>query len=552
MRIPSVRVLFLLGSALAPCAAQGADKSPPAGDATFARYKELRARLPFVHHTEARKLLAGTRSGQALAALAQDYATVKDFPEFARYTLAALFGEYFDKAEFVEPLTQLRNANQRPADTWLWVHALRIQIDRSGDAEALAIVRDGKNVLQRAAAITAIGLSRAGDLRAAILPTCATFPKKESDRMVLLGAMTGALDENKRRVNAADYREALTAYIGLLGNDVGLTHTAKVQIARHLQLILKGPTAYMTPEPWLELMQRGEVKSSGPAHTVTTQRFFGLETEGERICYVVDMSDSMCKAIDPSSKPRQSGPVTGQKPVKKKRELLDENDLPWDKILTRWDLAREQLRLSLLRLPPEKHFSIVWFGTQSGTLDSCRGMTKATRQNVEKVLAELESIQMVPPSKLQGQDLAIAPDGKLRGNTNLHSGMRRAFSLAGRGFVEAAAYVDPEALTEGCDTIFLLSDGAPSLDDFTVEDKDYGEGQQVLDTEYNRSVARQPRTNYTGPYMLDEWLLADLRRMNAFRRIRIHCVGLGEANSQLLDAIAKIGHGEMLIFGAKK
>src|SRR5690606_20223878 len=137
---------------------------------------------------------------------------------------------------------------------------LRIEIDRTDDSEALAIVRDGKDVLQRAAAIAAIGASSNGDLKAAVLPTCLELPRKESHRNLLIGAMTGALWENRKRVNSEDYRDALRAYIALLAPEVDLGHTIKVQMARHLQKILDTPAMWVNPEPWLEKLDRGEVR----------------------------------------------------------------------------------------------------------------------------------------------------------------------------------------------------------------------------------------------------------------------------------------------------
>ena len=37
--------------------------------------------------------------------------------------------------------------------------------------------------------------------------------------------------------------------------------------------------------------------------------------------------------------------------------------------------------------------------------------------------------------------------------------------------------------------------------------------------------------------------------MNAFRRIQLHCIGLGEANMRLLEQLAKMGNGECLAMG---
>jgi hypothetical protein len=260
------------------------------------------------------------------------------------------------------------------------------------------------------------------------------------------------------------------------------------------------------------------------------------------MCYVVDLSDSMCKEISPSMRP--AGPKTG--PRKKIKGVLpDESDLPWHLIRTRFDLAREQLKISLERLTPDKYFSIIWFGDGSGTLESCPGMIKATKPNIDRVIAELMAIVPGKP------DPKKAPDGVLKGKTNMHSGLKRAFGLSSTGFVEESAYVDPATLTQGCDTIFLLSDGEPSWDDFHKLDKDYGEGNVVLDSEYGASAPRTPQIVYWGPYNRADWLVEDVVRMNSFRRIRIHCVGIGEASMSLLKQLAAIGHGEVYAVGGE-
>ncbi|HEX6813403.1 MAG TPA: hypothetical protein VF384_17425 [Planctomycetota bacterium] len=558
--LPLTLVDIALAQEKKPGAPAPAPDNPRYAEA-LARYKDCITRIPFRYHTDGRERLAETREMEAFRILSQDYVKSDDYPEYTRYTLGSLFGRHFTKSEFVDGLDALRKANDKPVDTWMWVKALKCKIDAVGDAEAIEIAQTDKNVLHRAAAIAAIGESRNGNLKAVILPICADFPKKEYERYMLLGAMSGALIENKRRVNDEEYREALTAYIGLLGEEVDLPHTAKVQMARHLHLIVGGPALFINQQPWLDLLKGGDVKAPQKGHTVVAPRFFGVETEGERFCYVIDMSDSMLMPISPGARPPEpSGPVTGprQPPKKKKRELLDEEDLPWDKIKNRWDLAREHLKISLWRLTPDKHFAVVWFGDESGTLDSCKGMIKATKGNVDRVVAELDSIKPIKPEEAPAREghtkrKGVGPEGKvLRGNTNMHSGVKRAFGLAGKGFVEEFAYVDPEALTEGCDTIFLLSDGAPTMDDFYVSDKDYGEGNVVEDQETATPAQRTPRLWYPGPYAQDDWLVEDVRRMNAFRRIRLHTIGLGEANDALMSRLAEIGRGEYCPVGKKK
>ncbi|MBM4061091.1 MAG: hypothetical protein FJ265_08350 [Planctomycetes bacterium] len=539
-----------------------APANPSSFERALARYRTCMARLPFRYHTEGRERLASTRVPEALQLLVDDYQKTKAYPEYSRYTMATMFGRYFDTAAAVPVLDALWKANNKAVDTWLGVQALRIHANHEDEALALDIITSSKNVTHRAAAILALGESKHGNLKTALVSACVDFPKKEGERALLIGAMSGAIDASRSRINDPEFRKGLEAYISLLAPEVGLSHTLKVQMARHLMWALNGPALFVDPESWLAMLSRGEVKKPSDNRTTAQPRFFGVETDGERFCYVVDMSDSMCKHIEPSARPEN--PVTGPRQRKPKGVLPDEDDLPWAKIHSRWDLAREQLKISLQRLTPDKHFAIVWFGTGSGTFEATKGLVKATDLNIARAIAELDSIKETPPEKLTAEERVKSPDGSLRGSTNMHSGIRHAFGLTDKGYLDTIAYVDHAALTEGCDTIFLLSDGAPSQDDFHIEDRDYGEGRVIVDVEYEAGVERRPpRLTYPGPYATadplipsptntDPWLVEDFKRMNAFRRIRMHCIGLGEANVDLLKRLADRCHGETYVFGKKK
>jgi hypothetical protein len=48
------------------------------------------------------------------------------------------------------------------------------------------------------------------------------------------------------------------------------------------------------------------------------------------------------------------------------------------------------------------------------------------------------------------------------------------------------------------------------------------------------------------------YIVADVRRMNTFRRVRMHAVGLGEANMTLTKLLAELGHGEAIQVGKAK
>jgi hypothetical protein len=134
----------------------------------------------------------------------------------------------------------------------------------------------------------------------------------------------------------------------------------------------------------------------------------------------------------------------------------------------------------------------------------------------------------------------------------MHAGLKLAFSLAGKGVADDPTYVDPEAMTEGCDTVFLVSDGKPSVDDFGMVDKNYDKKEGVRNLESGAAGSTTTDLLFYGPYNRDDWLLEDVKRMNSFRRIRIHAIGIGEANMDLLERLAEIGHGETFSFGKKQ
>lgn len=526
--------------AAAQLVAQDLKQRAPDHGAALLRYKELLLRKPFRHHYLAREYLSSTGDPQAIPLLAEEFKKVKEYRDPSRYHLAALLGTAFPPDAVAPVLRQLRLANGKPGDSWLWVHSLRAEASAFGAADVLKVVTEDKSPYHQAAAVVALSMRSADEVWDALFHVATNFPQKESDRYLLLGAMSGAVLKNKSKVRTERARAGMHAYISLLAPAVKLEHLAKIQIARHLQLALDGPGLLIDPEPWLLLLQQpGKKATSG--NTVSQPRFFGIETEGERFCYVVDLSNSMLQEISPDVIPK--GPTTGPKKKPQKGELLDENDLPWHTIKTRFDLAREHLKLSLMRLPEDKYFSIVWFGDHSGTLPSCPGLIKATKGNVQKVCKDLDAIEVGPKNPPQD------PYGVLRGDTNLHSGLRRAFALSGKGFVENDAFVDPGPLVEGCDTIFLLSDGAPSTDDYVCNDKDYGEDQVVLDRESGAAAARTPMLWYHGPYVDPRALVPDIERMNTFRRVRIHCIGIGEADENLLRDLAKVGQGQVYMVG---
>src|SRR5205085_1570862 len=90
------------------------------------------------------------------------------------------------------------------------------------------------------------------------------------------------------------------------------------------------------------------------------------------------------------------------------------------------------------------------------------------------------------------------PHGKLRGETNLHGALRLAFRVTTGKPLGVGEYLDLSHTA--CDSVYLLSDGEPSTDDFNAPDKRDPDEQVVKDRETNMPVAPTPTVICAGPY----------------------------------------------------
>ncbi|MDP6539434.1 MAG: hypothetical protein QF903_12945 [Planctomycetota bacterium] len=533
--------LALAAVVTAPGSAAAAQEGDDAFEKARKRYEECLRRAPFLMHARGREALAECGDPRALEILAESYRKPGQPEEHARYLIAAVAGRHCVADEHVEVYDDWRERHDDAEDAWLWYHALKVRGQNRGpDALEELALGDG-DVFLRGAAIEALAANRDKGLLDLIPLVYERLPKKAFGRAVLAGALGTALTRTDRRdKDTPRFRSAVVAYAHLLDEEHALSHSAKLVVARHLAKVLDVDELIIESAAWINLLADRANPTAGDEGYVRP-RFFGVEATGERICYVIDMSDSMCKEINPAIKPE--GPKTGPEKRKKRKKggLPTEEDIPWHRVTTRFDLAREHLRISLGQLDPEQHFSVVFFGTQADLVEGCRGMVKASRSNVARVMKSLDAITPGSPTTMR-------PDGTLRGTTNLHGGLRRAFMVKKRGFVAEHAYVSPVAFEEGCDTIFLLSDGEPSWDDWDCMDTNYGE-DRVGDPESHTPMDDAPRMHYSGPFARMHNLLEDLERMNLFREVEINCIGVGEVQLGFLRRMADIGQGKAVHMG---
>jgi hypothetical protein len=172
-------------------------------------------------------------------------------------------------------------------------------------------------------------------------------------------------------------------------------------------------------------------------------------------------------------------------------------------------------------------------------------MTPVTPHAIAAAIKELDSVKKGPPNEDR-------KDGVLRGNTNIHGGMHRAFKVHQKGMLKTNEYVAPETFFTGADTIFLLSDGAPSWDDWPANDK-RDPKDSAGDPETGRKHTDMETLFFAGPYGMEYdhlFLPDDIRRLNLFRRCEIHCIGIGEASDSILYAIANAGRGQVRMIGS--
>ncbi|MCB9881875.1 MAG: hypothetical protein H6834_08805 [Planctomycetes bacterium] len=538
--MPARLLAFLLASAFATLA------NAQTYEEANARYEECIHRLPFIMHSRGWEALAKSKDLRAMRTLMAIY-TKPEVPEDpadqVRYMVAALATKYMNAKAHVDLYRTWRAEHDKTEDAWLWYRSLGIE-RLHGDVQNLVDVALNAKLETplRAAAMEALAkrAEKAGlDVVTRLLND--KLPRKDEERAMLLESCASILLSQKNVIGTEAFKTAGRLLIPFL-DDKKTPKRTKLVIGRFFAKIYNVSYVMIEADPWMRQLESGKARADSTKGDYARPTFFGIDAEGDRIAYVIDMSDSMLNPLSGTAKPK--GPVTGKKPrERKKGDIPTADDIPWHLVNNRFDLAREHLKISLRQLEgKDKEFCVLWFGDGAGTLDACEGMTKATPKNIQRVIDELDAIQ---PGPKNGE----RPYGTLRGKTNLHGALHRAFKLKRKGYTKKPEYVDEDALMEGCDTIFVLSDGDPTWDDWDKVDQNYNE-DIIGDPETRVRHESQPRLHYSGPYRDWNFLLDDAERLNLFRKAEIHCIGTGETQMSWLERLAALGMGKSLKVGS--
>jgi len=515
-------------------------------DKAFKVY-QVWVKRPSLHkRTLARERLARTGDPRALHQLIQDYARPEEPKDQVRYLIAYMAAETLQDEQFFPIFDEWRAKADKAPDAWLWYQALRNRVTAGGAAEAMAVAKSDRNVFLRAAAIEALRFEAEQDLLPFVREIAAKLPSDAFPRAVLLESLTALLCSRLEQVKTQPFADAAADVLARMDEPATLDRT-RLAMGRQFAKLFKTRFVWRDGARWrqeLEFLARGGMQAKDDRYA-KPPTFAGIETTGDRICYVIDLSDSMLEPLTPLEMERlPKGPVTGrpqQKAAESDRWQQALEAVKWDKVKNKFDAAREMLKTSLLMLDEKKSFCVICFGDGAGPLKGTKGIQKATLDNIQAVIKILDGIHPGPPKNGR-------PHGTLLGDTNIHGGLHRAFKVKSGTLVGPGEYVNPSTFDDGCDTIFLLSDGAPTCDDWPSPDS--------RDTE-DLTVGRDPETGqrlsdskgtaiFQGPYQEAHHVIGDVARLNLFRKVEIHCVGMGGTTMNILETIAVLGKGQAL------
>lgn len=503
-------------------------------DAAFAAYRQYLQRPSLYKRMLGRTKLAATADERAMRELIASYKRAEEPRDHVRYLLASLVMRSFRSNVDEATRTSWRDANRKDIDAWLWYETTRHGTTaKDARASALDDVRGRESGFLRAARLMALARNidapaETPELAAACGDVLAKLPRKDAEKSALLEAVARVLVYvGSEGVRDEPWKGVAATVIDEL-EDKRLHHRTKVALSRLLARTFETTNLGFDPRWWRGELERQPNQTGSAGRTVS---FMSVQTFGTRFVYVIDASDSMLQTINK----KDMGPITGPRGQGGERA---EDQLDWSRIKTRFDAAREYLRVSLRGLAPEHAFASVLFGDEAKPLASTPRLIDASPKNIAKVIAELDAIQAGPRSNAR-------PNGTLRGQTNLHGGLLAAYSLTERGSTtKGPEYVDSKAILGGCDTVFLLSDGAPTVCNWTTLDSRDPE-DQAGDPETGAVHDNVPQLLFPSPYARPPYspLIEDVERLNLFRHAEVHCIGMGEADSQLLEQIASATGG---------
>ncbi|MCB9893452.1 MAG: VWA domain-containing protein [Planctomycetes bacterium] len=357
---------------------------------------------------------------------------------------------------------------------------------------------DKKNVSLRACALEAMGEAGRDDLAklAIDIVNAYTADCDKGNTFENLAAITGV----RKLCPKGDDRDAQKPYIEALIHVLEASQDDRIKYFAALGLSrISGKQAYLSAGWWRAWLAGNVGDDAGAGKTVA---FFDAIAVGTRVIFVIDVSGSMDWPADMEF---ARDPVTG----KGKEKGPD-----YSQVKSKLDLAKVELLWTLSNLPEDYYFNIITYS-----------------KDHQLILAD--ETELVAATDENKRKFATAVYGlKAGGGTNIHGALTQSFGVVRKGKVKDDPALDPKAMLEGVDTIFFLTDGEPSWSDDST-----GEGY----------VHPKWGSIGNGRYVKPENILADISRVNTFRKVVIHAIAVGkDANMDMMEKLAEQNHGKFI------
>lgn len=542
-------------------------------EAELAHHEQLKKRPSLNRRLEGTRLLAGTGDPRAFDVVRKEYASPIEPVDFVRSVLVTQFADLYRGEQPRDTWRKWREAYPQAEHLWLWYRALQLE-GAVADGSWRDVFAQRLPIELRVATLAAAGNAPEGlqldkDTLALAMETAAALPHASRERAMLLEGLIGLFEARDKEQKGTPFegqaRTVLHSMLHLMA-ERDTTLRTRIVLARSIARALQRDDIGPDPAGWIDLLSDKPREQIEIAYAERRAKvpagFFGIPEHGRTIAYVIDASDSMLTPLTPREladlQPRTgagaSKPADGAKGPA--RADAAERAVDWSKVKNRFDASRELLELALRRLQPDQRFTVILFGSKAGYLAATEGLVPATKANIDKVCAEIDAIKSRPSRNPD------RPYGELRGSTNLHGGMLLAFR-AGEARKSRATPSKPKAKPgtiepepdwvpfdeRGVDTVYLLSDGAPSADNW--DGADTNDGTTVGDPETRGVKEYSGPVIYYGPFSQPPYLVPELQRLNLLQRASIHAIGLGEADFELLERIAAVGRGACIKIGQR-
>jgi len=522
-------------------------------EAAKEKYQEDLSRPALLIRTRNAERMADFGEEEGLRLLFQRYQRPeREGPEdHIQYTTATIASSYYDVDEHKEIFEDWLEAETDPRDAWLWFVVQFNRVQNEMADEVMEYAKNNRNpAYLRAVSMEALArgsrVGLLGEIPAMITDRRSARPGS-FDQSLLVEAAGGAIYQMRGQLSTDVYYEAAQSLIAFFDEEPRrrrLAERSQLVLRRMMKAAWNTNRLYDTADGWRRALDRARQGGESDGATVAAPTFVGIRADGNRFAYVIDMSDSMLEPLTTEEREDIEGIVStgdGRRGGNRRGgEEEEEDDIDWSNVTNRFDAAREFLKMSLQTLGEDRYFTITIIGKTAEVFHATNGMLQATERNVSYVSRELDAIEPGPRENLR-------PHGVLKGATDLHGGLMLAFQMRSRGKIDTDEHVAEVVFNEGVDAVFVLSDGAPSWDSFEALHMREPE-DNVGDPESGTRGQNTDQVYYPGPYRSPvhkiNHLINDIVRMNLLRRAQINCIGTGEADMDLLRAIASIGMGE--------